>query len=50
MAGVMFTTSVLVFLVGLVSEQIAALHYGMSVSQITRNAGINHEHSTNKER
>jgi len=30
MAGVMFTTAVLVFLIGLVSEQITALHYGIS--------------------
>lgn len=33
MAGVMFTTSVLVFLIGLVSEQITALHYGISHEQ-----------------
>jgi len=30
MAGVLFVTSVLVFLIGLVSEQITALHYGLS--------------------
>ena len=30
MAGVLFTTSVLIFLIGLVSEQITALHYGLS--------------------
>lgn len=30
MAGVLFITSVLVFLIGLVSEQITALHYGLS--------------------
>ena len=30
MAGVLFVTSVLVFLIGLVSEQITALHYGSS--------------------
>lgn len=30
MAGVMFITSMLVFLIGLVSEQITALHYGLS--------------------
>ena len=30
MAGVMFTTAVIVFLIGLVSEQITALHYGLS--------------------
>jgi len=30
MAGVMFVTAVLVFLIGLVSEQITALHYGIS--------------------
>ncbi|MGV6826005.1 MAG: glycosyltransferase family 2 protein [bacterium] len=30
MAGLMFSTSVLVFLIGLVSEQITAMHYGIS--------------------
>ncbi len=30
MAGVMFTTAVIVFLIGLVSEQVTALHYGLS--------------------
>jgi hypothetical protein len=30
MAGVMFITAILVFLIGLISEQITALHYGIS--------------------
>ena len=30
MAGLLFSTSVLIFLIGLVSEQITALHYGLS--------------------
>lgn len=30
MSGVLFVTSVLIFLIGLVSEQITALHYGLS--------------------
>jgi glycosyltransferase involved in cell wall biosynthesis len=30
MAGVMFITAILVFLIGLISEQITALHYGLS--------------------
>lgn len=30
MAGVLFVTSVLIFLIGLISEQITALHYGLS--------------------
>ena len=30
MAGVLFVTSVLIFLIGLVSEQVTALHYGSS--------------------
>ncbi len=30
MAGIMFSTAVLTFLIGLVSEQITALHYGLS--------------------
>ena len=30
MAGLLFTTSVLIFLIGLISEQITALHYGLS--------------------
>ena len=34
MAGVLFITSVLVFLIGLISEQITALHYGISKSTI----------------
>jgi len=29
-AGLLFTTSVLIFLIGLISEQITALHYGLS--------------------
>ena len=33
MAGVMFTTSILIFLIGLVSEQITALHFGLSRAQ-----------------
>lgn len=33
MAGVMFTTAVLVFLIGLVSEQVTALHYGLSSAE-----------------
>ena len=33
MAGVMFITAVLVFLIGLVSEQITALHYGMAATE-----------------
>lgn len=31
MAGVMFITAILVFLIGLISEQITALHYGISL-------------------
>lgn len=34
MAGVLFVTSVLVFLIGLISEQVTALHYGISRSKI----------------
>ncbi|MES9899040.1 MAG: glycosyltransferase family 2 protein [Sedimenticola sp.] len=34
MAGVMFITAMLVFLIGLVSEQITALHYGISHSRM----------------
>ncbi|MEJ1408674.1 MAG: glycosyltransferase family 2 protein, partial [Candidatus Sedimenticola sp. (ex Thyasira tokunagai)] len=34
MAGVMFITAMLVFLIGLVSEQITALHYGISRSRM----------------
>ncbi|MEJ1470591.1 MAG: glycosyltransferase family 2 protein [Candidatus Sedimenticola sp. (ex Thyasira tokunagai)] len=34
MAGVMFVTAMLVFLIGLVSEQITALHYGISRSRM----------------
>ena len=30
MAGVLFVTSVLVFLIGLISEQVTALHFGIS--------------------
>jgi glycosyltransferase involved in cell wall biosynthesis len=30
MSGVLFVTSVLIFLIGLISEQITALHYGLS--------------------
>ncbi len=30
MAGVMFITAILVFLIGLISEQVTALHYGIS--------------------
>ena len=30
MAGVLFVTSILIFLIGLISEQITALHYGLS--------------------
>jgi len=30
MAGIMFITAILVFLIGLISEQITALHYGIS--------------------
>jgi glycosyltransferase involved in cell wall biosynthesis len=30
MAGLLFTTSVLIFLIGLISEQVTALHYGLS--------------------
>lgn len=37
MAGVMFTTAVLVFLIGLVSEQITALHYGISHAECFSN-------------
>lgn len=36
MAGVMFITAILVFLIGLISEQITALHYGMSVLKSKR--------------
>ncbi|BAO43522.1 glycosyltransferase family 2 protein [Thiolapillus brandeum] len=36
MAGIMFMMSMLIFLIGLVSEQITALHYGMSHSDCTR--------------
>jgi hypothetical protein len=35
MSGVMFITAMLVFLIGLVSEQITALHYGMSQSRLS---------------
>ncbi|MES9901311.1 MAG: glycosyltransferase family 2 protein [Sedimenticola sp.] len=35
MAGVMFITAMLVFLIGLVSEQITALHYGISHSRMS---------------
>ena len=34
MAGVMFSTAVLTFLIGLVSEQITALHYGLSQTHV----------------
>ena len=30
MAGLLFTTAVLIFLIGLVAEQVTALHYGLS--------------------
>jgi glycosyltransferase involved in cell wall biosynthesis len=33
MAGVMFITAIIVFLIGLVSEQITALHYGISTAE-----------------
>ncbi len=33
MAGVMFITAILVFLIGLISEQITALHYGISSTE-----------------
>ncbi len=36
MAGVLFITSVLVFLIGLISEQITAIHFGLSSRQLHR--------------
>lgn len=36
MAGVMFITAILVFLIGLVSEQINALHYGISTAEASK--------------
>ncbi|MEJ1377298.1 MAG: glycosyltransferase family 2 protein, partial [Candidatus Sedimenticola sp. (ex Thyasira tokunagai)] len=40
MAGVMFVTAMLVFLIGLVSEQITALHYGISRSRMNDDSGF----------
>jgi hypothetical protein len=40
MAGVLFVTSVLIFLIGLVSEQMTALHYGLSRMQSISSKGF----------
>ncbi len=40
MAGVMFITAILVFLIGLISEQITALHYGISSVEADKDTEI----------
>lgn len=46
MAGVMFITAVIVFLIGLVSEQVTALHYGLSQAKCSSPDGCLEEGRT----